>query len=359
MRILSKDLKHGVVKLVPESIDDIWLLSTIIQPGDYVKARTFREIHFGERGSGRSSRIPMVLKIEVSSIEFQPFTARLRVRGVVVEGPEKYSVKGKYHTISIDIGTEVEIEKPQGWPKNILKKIEVAYTYPPVVIVTIDYDEYTIAVVREQGVKIIENNYLGLPGKDNPTRREHTLRQIISNLSKKIVKHVEEEKPLFVLVAGPGSLKDRLADKIREDRTSIKVVKDNASAGGEVGVHEVLRRGIIQEALKEASIIKAEKLVGEFEKRLVTSPEKVAYTIDLVKKAAEMGAVESAVIVDELLRSINAEIRQKVLTTIDYLDRTNAEIVIVSSEAPVSYKIRGLGGIIALLRYPIKLSDIK
>ncbi len=359
MRILLKDLKHGRVKLVPESIDDIWLLSTIIQVDDYVKARTFREIHFGERGSGRSSRIPMTLKIKVSSIEFQPFTTRLRVRGVVVEGPEKYSVRGKYHTISIDIGTEVEIEKPHGWPKNILRRIEMAYNYPPVIIVAIDYDEYTIAIVREQGVKIIESDHLNLPGKADPAQREQILHKAISSLSKKITKYFEEEKPLFILVAGPGLIKDKLVENLRERRTGVKILKDNVSAGGEAGIYEVLRRGIIQEALKEASIIKAEKLVEEFEKRLAVNPEKVAYTIDFVEKAAEIGAVEKVLIVDELLRSIDIEIRRKVHNIMEYSDQTNAEIVIVSGEAPVSHKIRGLGGVIALLRYPVKLSDIR
>ena len=52
MKILAVDTKRGLVKVVPETTDDIWLLSTVIQPGDLVRAKTLREIHFGVRGSG-------------------------------------------------------------------------------------------------------------------------------------------------------------------------------------------------------------------------------------------------------------------------------------------------------------------
>ncbi len=353
MRLVFKDLKQGIVRVVPETTDDLWVLYTIIQPGDYVKARTFREVHFGERGSGRSSRIPMVLKIRVESTEFQPFTTRLRIRGVVVEGPEKYGVLGKYHTISLDVGTEVEITKPQGWPRALLKRIEEASKGPSALIVAIDYDDYAIAIVRGQGLKVVAEGSLHLPGKDDP-RREERLHEALVNITKIVEDILSRERPLIIVVTGPGSVKDKLIDLMKERLHNLpKIVRDNASMGGVAGVYEEVRRGILRDALREAASIYAEEFIERFEKLLAKEPGKVAYTIDEVLRAAEAGAVEELLILDELIRHPDPAIREKVDKLLKSADNTRAEIHFVSTEVPAGLKVKALGGVIAILRYSI------
>jgi protein pelota len=355
LRVVAKDLKHGVVKVVPESSDDIWLLATIIQPGDFVRARTFREVHFGDRGSGRSSRVPMVLTVRVERVEFQPFTTRLRVRGVVVEGPERYGVKGKYHTLSLDVGDEVVIVKPQGWSRALLRKLEEQGFSEAAVVVAIDYDEYAVAVVRGQGVRIVDSGSLRLPGKDDPGWGER-LQEALNVIAKTVRAVVEREKPLLVVVAGPGSVKEMLAERLRPLLRGVRLVVDNVSMGGEAGVYEELRRGLIRQLLREAASIVAERLVEEFEKRLAKEPQRVAYTLDMVEKAVEAGAAEEILVLDELLHSPDPEIRRRVEEVLRKADESRAKIHFVSMESPVGFKLKALGGIIALLRYPLDLS---
>ena len=351
MRIVYKDLKQGVIKVIPESTDDLWLLHTIIQPGDYVRAKTFREIHFGERGSGRSSRIPMVLKIRVENTEFQPFTTRLRIRGVVVEGPEKYGVLGKYHTISLDVGTEIEITKPNGWPHSILKRIEEASKGPTALIAAIDYDEYAVAIVKGQGVKIVAEGSLRLPGKDDP-HREERLHEALVEITKIIEELIRREKPLLLVVTGPGSVKDMLLDLIRERITSLpRILRDNASMGGSAGVYEEIRRGALRDALREAASIYAEEFIEKFEKMLAKEPGRVAYTLDEVIRAAEAGAIEELLILDELVRHPDPAIREKVDKLLRDADKTRAKISFVSAETPAGLKVKALGGVVAILRY--------
>ncbi len=355
MRIVHHDPKRGLVKLVPESSDDLWLLSTIIQPGDYVRAKTLREVHFGDRGSGRSSRVPMVLTVRVERTEFQPFTTRLRVRGVVVEGPEKYGVLGKYHTISVDVGQEITIIKPGGWPRQLLKKLEEHGRGASALVVAVDYDEYAAAIVSSQGVKVLASDSLRLPGKDDPTREEK-LRQAISVIAKTAASLYEREKPLIVIVAGPGRLKEEVAEKLRELLPpGARVVTDNVSMGGEAGVYEEVRRGAVRAALREAAVIEAERVVEEFERRLAREPERIAYTLDNVYKAAEAGAVEELLVLDELLHSPDPEVRRRVDELLRLADSTRARIHFVSAETPVGFKVKSMGGVIALLRYPLLL----
>jgi len=355
MKVLAKDLKHGVVKLVPESSDDIWLLATIIQPGDLVRAKTLREIHFGDRGSGRSSRVPMTLTVRAESVEFQPFTTRLRVRGVVVEGPEKYGVVGKYHTLSIDVGQEVTIAKPGGWSSSLLRRLEESGPGGKAVVVAVDYDDYAVALVQGQGVRIYASGSLRLPGKDDPSREER-LREAVTVIAKAAAELSTREKPLIIVVAGPGSLKEAVAEKIRQLLgPGYRVVTDDVSMGGEAGVYEEVRRGVMRKVLREAAAIEAERIIEEFEKRLVKEPERVAYTIDRVKRAVEAGAAEEILVLDELLHHPDPAIRRQVDEVLRLADASRARIHFVSMEAPVGLKLKALGGIIALLRYPLNL----
>jgi protein pelota len=356
MRILYKDLKHGVVKIIPESTDDLWILATLIQPGDLVKARTVREIHFGERGSGRSSRIPMVLTVRVENVEFQAFTTRLRVRGVVVEGPEKYGVKGKYHTLSIDVGQELTVIKPMGWPQALLERLEKSVPTAKALVVAVDYDEYAIGLVQGQGVKIMVSSSLYLPGKDDP-RREERLREAVSTIAKQAAEIARREEPTLIVVAGPGRLKNIVFEKLKElfKHEKARIVVDDVSMGGEAGIYEEMRRGAMRKALQEVASVEAESIMEEFERRLAKEPQTIAYTLEKVYKAAEAGAIDTLLILDELLHSPDEETRKRAYDLLRLADASRARIYFVSKEAPVAHKLKGLGGVVALLRYAFDL----
>ncbi|ABM80743.1 mRNA surveillance protein pelota [Hyperthermus butylicus] len=355
MKILAVDTKRGLVRVVPETTDDIWLLSTVIQPGDLVRAKTLREIHFGDRGSGRSSRIPMVLTVRVEAVEFQAFTTRLRIRGIVIEGPEKYGVVGKYHTLSIEPGRELDIVKPSGWPQVLIEKLKRGSYNVAAVVVAVDYDDYAVAVVRGQGVKILASGGLHLPGKDDPTR-EDKLREAVTVIAKTTADVARRENALLVVAAGPGTVKNLVAEKLRGLVQGVKILVDNVSMGGEAGVFEEVRRGIMRQALQDAAVVEAERILEEFERRLAKEPGRIAYTLEQVYRAAEMGAVEELLILDETLHHPDPEVRARVDELLRLADATRAKIHFVSVESPVGYKVKALGGVIALLRYAINFA---
>ncbi len=352
MKITNVDLKHGVVTLVPETSDDIWLLSLVVKPGDLVRAKTVRDVKFGERGSGRSRRVAMTLTIRVESVEFQPFSTKLRIRGVVVEGPERFGVKGKHHTITVDVGQEVTIVKEEGWPRSLLEKLRNASTGMKAVIAAVDYDEYAIGVLQGQGLRMVLEHSLNLPGKDDPRRGEQ-LHQELVTLAKKVVEVAARESTDIVIVAGPGFLKNQVAEMVKQLAPNLRVYTENASMGGVPGVHEVIRRGKIREILRELGAIDAEEFLERFEKLLVQKPGLVAYTLDNVEKAVEMGAVEELLVLDELLHSPDPEVRKRVEELLRKADETRAKIRFVSLETPAGMRLKHLGGIAAILRYPI------
>lgn len=350
MRIVYYNLRSGEVKVIPETEDDLWILQMIISPDDIVIARTTRDVRFGE---GRSSRVPMTLAVRVKNVEFEPFTTRLRIHGIVVDGPERFGVKGSHHTLRIDLGRELTIIKKQ-WSKPLLDKLLRAKTHGlKAIIVALDYDEYSIAIVQEQGVRYINEGEIELPGKDDP-HRDKMLEIKLNEIADKIIDIAERNQVNVIIIASPGDLKRRVAELVKSKNGKLHVYMDSISIGGRAGISEVLRRDIVRKILRDVSSIEAEKILEEFMKLLIKDSGKVAYGLEEAIKAANMGAVEKLLILDELVRSYNIDERRQVEELLAIVDKYKGEVRIVSSESPAGEKLKALGGVIAILRFRIK-----
>jgi len=127
LRILKKDLKKGVIKLLPENLDDLWELYNVIQRGDRIHARTTREVKVEDTGvrPTKGRRLPISVGLKVERVAFHKHLNRLRLTGVIFEAPEKLAIKGSYHTIGIYPRKGVTIEKEE-WTRYQLERIKTA-----------------------------------------------------------------------------------------------------------------------------------------------------------------------------------------------------------------------------------------
>ena len=103
MKIIKSDYKKGYVKVKIENLDDLWYLNHIIEPGDFVKGKTFRKIKIGQEGQRKQKVVKksIYLAVQVEKIGFSKTSNILRVSGIVKEGPEDVPL-GSYHTINLE-----------------------------------------------------------------------------------------------------------------------------------------------------------------------------------------------------------------------------------------------------------------
>lgn len=348
MRILEEDLRSGVIRVLVEDQDDLWALFMLLKQGDIVYAKTTREVKAGEGGSSR--RIPMTLGLQVEAVEFQEFTDRLRIRGIVVDGPEEYGVKGHYHTINVHPGDQVVLVR-EAWDEQSLSFLKDSVKKRRVLLVTVDYDEACVAVLTEQGVKYYDELRSNIPGKSYRVEYDELIKNYIESLESIVAGVLERENINAVIVAGPGDFKNRVAEAVKASRAGIPVYVDSTSTGGCHGVSELLRRDVARRIMGELSIVKARGILEEFKRLLISSPELVAYGLDDVYEAALYGAVSKAALTHELLREENEEKRERVYEALERIRKSRGEVVVVSSRSDVGAEIEGFGGIIALLRY--------
>ncbi len=298
MKILKIDEKNSSVRLQPETPDDLWLLEKILKPGDMVKGRTQRSIKI-QRGDQqiRTERKTIVVKLCAEKIDFNQEGSELRINGKIIEGPEE--VEHGYHTFEIRINEPVEIQR--AWKKYELEKIRAARVrHPKIMMCVMDDSECTLAMLTER-LEILAN-IRGVSGK---TYGQEDKSGYFAN----IIEYLKEKDFDFLVVAGPGFAKEALAEKIR-DNMDVKITVDSVSHAGEPGVHELLKRGVVERLHHDSQIHKQTILVEKFFE-LISKDSKVVYGPDNTKKAVEIGAVEELLISDGLVRE-NEDILESV-----------------------------------------------
>ena len=344
------DWKRGVLRIRVDSEDDLWLLSMLISPGDLVKGLTVRDVSLGYE----KRKVPMVLTLRVQKTEFQPFTNRLRIHGIVVEGPDRFGVKGSHHTINVDVGHEITVFKAE-WSPQILNELLKLVRPIKVVLVALDFDEYAIAVVQSQGMKIVDEKTISLPISDD--RLEHEKQRVVEQVAKRIVEVCAREGIDVVIIGSPTALRDEVRERVLELNPKLKVYTDTVANGGYAGVQELLRRDVVRRVLQDLSVEEAEQILDEFNLLLVKNDKKVAYGVDHVEIAASIGAVEKLVVVDDMLSSFGDD-RLRIEKILRMVAESRGKIVIVPASTPPGQRIKMMGGVIAILRYPIDLDSV-
>ena len=111
MKILFQDSKAGEIKLLPETLDDLWHLYNLVDERDLVFANTYRrgEEKTDKLRPDRAEKVRMRLGIRVDKVEFHESEDVLRILGVIEQGPQDM---GQHHTLMLSIGEAVSIIKP-------------------------------------------------------------------------------------------------------------------------------------------------------------------------------------------------------------------------------------------------------
>lgn len=344
--------------MVPESLDDLWHLYNIIYSGDQVYARTTRELKVQEEYARpqEGRRVTVVLGLNVEKVYWDQSLNRLRIHGLIFAIPEDVGGRGSHHTLNIAVDQPLTIVKPQ-WQKHQIDRLEKASHGEAhvVTVVAIDDEQYCIANLRQFGIEVKAEKTQKLPGKLEPEKREEAKKAYF----KKILNELQEtwknlHSPIVIL--GPGFVKNDFVSYVREKAEDIMKaivdVKSVNSAGAE-GIQEALRSGVLAKTLKDIRIADETKLVEEVLLRLGKNNTDVAYGREAVAQASEYGAIERLLVADTMLRESSDQDRLDLENLMREVENKNGQVSVISTEHEAGTKLQSLGGVAALLRFPI------
>lgn len=361
MRILEINLKKGFVKLIPEVIDDFWHLYNVIYKNDQVYANTTRELRPDDKYARpkRGERIPVFLGVKVEEVSWDKLLGRLRVHGTICDAPENVPA-GAHHALNITLNTPMTIVKKE-WARHQIERLRRASktSEKPVIVVAVDDEGYAIATTAQYGVEVKVEERTKLPGKLEAEKRGAAMKQYFGKILTGL-RQVLALKPGPVAIIGVGFVKGDFAEFVRNEASDVaKSVVDVKSVnnGGAAGIYEAFRSGVLTKTMKQLRVAEEAEVIEEVLRRLGKGESNVAYGLDEVERAEELGAVERLVLADTMLRESSDEKRLHIEEIMNKVEQKGGSIIVISTEHEAGAKLLALGGVAALLRFRLRQNE--
>lgn len=223
-------------------------------------------------------------------------------------------------------------------------------------LIIIDRTEASIGLLR--GTQIIELAYKhsSIPGKmkaggQSAQRfsriREEATKEFLNRVNKVAEKEFLGLKNLKgILIGGPGNLKESMINggffnnQLKERVISIQDLGNNRDPG----LRELVEKS--QEILAKESIAEEKAVMNRFLKLLAKKENMVAYGIVEVEKAIEYNAVDTLLISEDIDEEFSEELEDKA-------EAAGTKVTFISTDTNEGKQLKGIGGVSALLRYPL------
>jgi protein pelota len=356
LKITETNLRQGFVKVVPDSQDDLWHLYNVIYKGDEVYAYTSRAIKSDTEASRPKSaeRVSAFMGVRVESVAWDKFLGKLRVHGIIIHAPDIIPT-GAHHTIAVSLNHPITIVK-KSWEKHALDRLKRASeTEKPMLIVAIDDEGYAIAETRQYGVEVKIEERIKLPGKHEAEKRQGATneyyKRVLNSLSQ-----LWSQNHNSIVIVGVGFVKNDfvtyLKDNAGDMAKSLADVK-SVNNGGVAGIYEALRSGVLLKAAHAMRVLEETEVMEEAMKRLGKGDNTITYGLADVESAAQVGAIEKLILADTLLRESEDEPRLQLEKIMREVEHRAGSVTVVSTEHEAGAKLLALGGIAALLRFPL------
>jgi len=345
MKVLYQDTRTNEIKLLPETLDDLWHLHNLVDDGDLVFATTFRrkDEKPDKLRPERVEKIRMRLGIRVKKVEFHESDDNLRILGTIEQGPQDI---GEHHTLMLSPGEPLTIIKPEWKPQHFdrIKRAVESSDQPSIFFVAIEDTDAVIAASRQYGLKEHATITRSSCGKMYDTKSNEA--EFLDEIIDKLVSIVHGQ-PLILL--GPGFTKEALAKRIREKapELSSSLSIQHTGQAGMAGVSELMKSGVGGLMLEQSRVAKETRLMEDLFAEIGKNGM-FSYGDDSVKAAVDAGAVRVLLVLDKKLRTSEIDrLLQKV-------ESAKGEFIIVSSMHEAGRRLESLGGVAALLRYKME-----
>jgi len=342
----------GSFKVVPTSLDDLWLLSELIIPGAHVTAKTTRKIKISETKVEKKVYV-MTLVVEKCVYEYD----LLRISGIVHSEHDDIP-KGSAHSFSIQAHDMTTIE--QEWLDFQKQKLHDATKEQlSILLVAMDRQSVFFAKLKQQGYDIL-SSFEGDVQKKAPGVSGSG--SFYKDITTTLVEYDQRFSPTAIVLASPSFFKDDFLNQFQHDDIKKKIISATVSDVHEHAFDELLKRDEVKQAIQKQHADDSLSLVDDFFTHL-SRDEKVAYGFSEVEEKAVAGSVDKLLISSHYFNTVrdsdastgdtavtlpDYELLKKLLT---FVETSKGSVHIISSESEAGKKLDGIAGIGAILRY--------
>ncbi|KAI9650893.1 Translation factor pelota [Ciborinia camelliae] len=394
MRLIKQNIERdgsGTMTLLPEEPEDMvtinpsispqidilthlqWHAYNLIAPTDILRANAIRRVNSLCESTGKttSTRMHLVLSIKVTAIDFDSKAGELHVNGQVCE--ENQFVKiGAYHTIDLELRRNFTLAKNEGWDSVAIDIVREAVRQDKegvVPAVVMQEGIANICLITEQQTVPQQRIEISIPRKRNGMSGNHDkgMQRFYQTTYETLARHVDITQPRPILLASPGFvaqgfLKYILDGAVKAGNKALLANKNNlvvvhSSSGHLHSLNEILKSPEVLAKLHDTKYARETRFMDEFMTRLRQDDGRAWYGPSEVEKAVEQGAVGRGggvlLISNKLFRSQEIGVRKRWVRLVDKVKEDGGEAKVLSSDHESGKRLEGLGGIAAILTYPI------
>lgn len=370
MKILKKQISakdgSGLVVLRPETSEDLWHVYNLLQKGDLVRTTTIRKVvKESSTGSTSSQKKRLNLTIKVERVAFDPQSLELRLSGQTTSESELVRM-GAYHTLNLELAQNFSLEK-ECWDQIFLDRIDEACS---------PERQAEVAAVVMQGTGLahvclvtgsltitkarIDTN---IPKKrSGSSGHSKATEKFFSGVYQGLLK-LPWAQLKCCLLASPGFVKDEFHKYVlgecvrRDDRVLIenkqKFILCKASSGHRHALEDVFADPVVMSKMEDTKVAREVTVLRQFMRMMDTDPDRAFYGYGHVSKAQESLAVASLLVLDQLFRADDVQVRRKYVDLVEQVRESGGNVYIFSSMHVSGQQLKQVSGIAAILRYPM------
>ncbi|KAI0148411.1 hypothetical protein GGR57DRAFT_240214 [Xylariaceae sp. FL1272] len=366
-----EEVGEGSLTLLPTDPEDMWHANNLIGAQDVIKAHAIRKVVTESKtGSTSSERVHTDLTIRVTSTFFDPAASSLHVSGTVIVENAFVNI-GQYHTLDLELNRPFTLWKKYGWDSVARDTLQDAIKQ--------DKDGAVAAVVMQEGIaniclitefrtilkqrveSTIPKKRSASSDQDSGMKRffEKTLSTLIRSIDFSVSRPLLLASPGFVA----GDFKKYISDEgtRRADKSLTAIAKQatvvHSSSGHLHSLNEILKSAEVLATMKDMKFSKETRFMDDFFKRIREDDGRAWYGTNPVEKAVKEGAVGPGggvlLVNNSLFRSLDIATRKRYVSMVDKVKEDGGEVRILSSDHESGQRLDALGGIAALLTYPI------
>lgn len=368
----AAELSEHALTLLPEEADDMWNAYNLILPGDLVRADTTRSVaHVTALGSSQTQRVACVLTIAAESSTWDPSVSQLHVKGRITSETTVASL-GQYHTLHLEVGRAFTVDRPLGWDsvsKTMLQDALRVDKGGAVAAVVMQEGLANICLVTETRTILLQRLERKVPSKrDNPKQLSSATRSFFSLVLSNLTREIDFSDPRPLLLASPGFLAADFKTFVgteairgeKPDKMLLAMVNNatilHSPSGHLHSLNDVLRSREVTATMRDMRFAKEARYIDQFYAMLRDEDGRAWYGRSSVEKVVAEGAVGVGgvlLVSDELFRSDDTETRKNFVKLVEKVTDNGGEAKILSSAHESGQRLGMLGGIAAILTYPV------
>ncbi len=342
--------KHGRCSIIIESADDLWTLRRLISKGDVLVTRSSRVVKKEDEFSrpDKGERVKVTIALSVQEVHLDSSIERIRVKGSIIEASDETVNKTGSHAVTLSPGHSLTLRKDRWTP------LDIHLVRPPkglstrFIVIAADRRESGVGALSGSHLSVIATIESGLGGKMSEEQSSRPYVSKVVDLVSRVFKEGDE-----LVVAGPGNFKNAIANQLKErlKAQSIQMVEGLDTTGSD-GVRSLVKDQAFQKIAKGSLLVEIQQVVAEVVKRVSSGDPKVAYSLPRVRYAANAGAVESCAVSDDVFSAgLNEE---ELVDVLNSVEGRGGAVYLADSSMEFGKQVSSFGGIVALLRYPIR-----